>query len=800
MGESFKNSKWEKPLRSYIEKGYMVAKNILTRQYRDRELRKEIHRRCKIHQNNQEKYERLKKLQKCFQNLDLRELKYILCKYSVAYEQKYAMEIYYEKRFRGKGSSLLRDIWLNEKENPMMRLLAARMLIDSYDKSAIIEMYIPPKPKDPEKTKRKKAKPEKTKPKKSLHSRILASAAFRMASMVNHFPEISSQKLKKLDLFYKILYALYMDPNKQEKIAQALFQNENSLVSLCAVYNFRRYRDSSRPKTFSTENLNRRLIELMNPKEKEDIRTKAFEVFWNFRCLKDWSYENRQIWCQKNWEMHGSLIAKFLEEKNEKFQYAAIFVCTADHFLRRFIQEKVNKDSKTFLRFYSALLKLTKPSFKTHFWATIALSLLDKQGKIEKIIANKKTPFFVRINTLFTSMSRKKAKMRLVTFIQKELKTPISTEDDKLFRQMLLISLGYFSHRLKISIFQQHLLDALKSDDIKKAAISGLLWAGSYRCIKKIKPYLKSRKLHIKRAAITSLAGIYIRHRPQKIPQFHKYIRKNFPRFKRAAALGYYLLIRSDMSNKLYSTIKKESFQEDYDMHIQALKKTALSKSDKDSHEKHWKRWMKKSRKWLIILEKAHEIDPSSFYLYEKAFLHYYRREYEKTIQECRKALGNKVMKKVLPIHRRKYHKMRIFLLQAKATFDLKGKGLGLLKKAERFYPLHPEISILYGKIFRSRKNIEKSNQCFLEAYLKNPENPKPLYETIQNHLDSKKYENAVRTFELSHSLHPRHVKSYREEPIICRLVEEWKFMPREIQKIGKTLSELVRNFKVDNK
>ena len=614
----------------------------------------------------------------------------LLIRYSVFYEKRYAFELL-------KDNKLVEKIYLDENESPYIRLLAARILIDICDFETLIGLY-------------------SSKEKRSIQSEILSSAAFYMANIVRPSPKISIVQFGKLNIFYQILHALCLNPNRQKEFSTFLLQSKNNLVLLNAIYNFRR--NEKFLKIFSIDDLNKKLLRLMEHKDPR-IQGKAFEIFWNFRALNLWEEKKKDPYIKRIWQNYGYLIPKFLKQNSTS--QVALNACITDYSLWKFVQNQVNKKEKAFQNLNATLLHLSRTSKEMKFWATVALSLFDREIKIENIIKDEKTPFYMRANAFFSAMSQKSNKMKFVILVQKILNRKIRSKHDSLFVQIILMTVGYFSHEIRFPLFESHLTRALKSKypEVQIAAAGSLLWAGNHRSEKKLKSYLKSKNFHMRRAAASSLAGIYVRHRSKKILEWDQKIKKLYPNLCKSAAYGYYILLRSDIRNKLYSTIRRKSFQENYDIYIEALE--LASKKQR----KHWRR---QSKKWLKSLKHANLLSPSSFYSYEKGVVHYLRKEYKLALENLNQAY-KRSEKESFPPLKKNYHKMRISLMLAKAYFQLRqfDKASTALKTCRCTLSLPSRNFNISRQNSRKFCQIYKKQISFFSCIYEKPKRPRAL-------------------------------------------------------------------------
>lgn len=213
-----------------------LAMNILASQYQSLELQHQLQLLSLQQSLGTRARHNLRllndKMQQFKQQIQIDKLRRILLRYSVFQDIRYVIQV----RQMAQHRSLLKTILHNEQEWPMMRLLATQMLMAMRTQLQYLRDLA-----------QSNDYPEN----------LLAAVIIRKAGIMKPLPSISAPqiimpdadadiKTSRQQYFYHLLLALYihprMDSQLYQKFALKLVTSNHKLLSLCAIYNLRRYK------------------------------------------------------------------------------------------------------------------------------------------------------------------------------------------------------------------------------------------------------------------------------------------------------------------------------------------------------------------------------------------------------------------------------------------------------------------------------------------------------------------------------------------------------------------------------
>lgn len=414
-------------------------------------------------------------------------------------------------------------------------------------------------------------------------------------------------------------------------------------------------------------------------------------------------------------------------------------------------------------KIYNLYTQVKSLIIKTYCCA--ALAAIDNQGKrIWHIIRDSQTPLIFRLSGVFGLLAT--AGPNIMTIFNLIKKTPQSASDYEL-RQILLLATKWALHNLAttidirnksyqpiISLIDRQLQDLLviklKSDDprLKRAALAALLWSNDRKIIARVYPYLQAQDLQIRRIAVTTLAGLIVRHQPAKLPDFEKSVLSMSSSMRQAAAIGYYDTLFNDIAATFerYNKTDLRGRYEIYRSHFRqavAIQKTQILK------------------KWLLLLNSAIAMNPRVHYHYEAAYILHKLRQFTRARQHLHQAIQLTAQKQQTVVEDQSdklYSTVdcRILLGEICRERGEYQEAQQIFAKIQLTSPFSAQVHFNLGKIFQQTGKRRQAEQCFWNAYLCDTSKHEALFcladillqsGEIDKFLELNKYSTLARSF-----------------------------------------------------
>ena len=667
---------------------------------------------------------RLEKIQASMKKHSLRKQKQILMRnllrYRVFGDERYAKEVLGIENHL----TLLKQILSDSEEFPMVRMLAAKMMmaLKNYDICCYLsEVALG----------------------KSYPENLLAAIAIRSSGVGCPLPKNIEKKVlfTESNRFYRILLALhvnpYLDKNLHKQCSYAFLQSEDELLSLCTCYNLRCYEQLDKK---LKRKLQKRLIQL-SFSEDLFIRSLALRVSWRIRDLAqdihlDWAKNysckkffsprliaieqiKRKYWF--NTFRQKALLAALRSDESHIVQLGGLYSLMEDPLLRKFIAQDLAKDNL----FLNQLLKRVNTLYQkssnsmVRYWSIFIISILDRSNRDLSLHLKIQTfPLLLRASALLGRLLQERISTDAFKLFNVKDINP-KTEQERRRAQLSLLITGYirnivlntskasYSKRQFARMFQfimpsllSKLIKALKSKDpaIVRSALTGLLWMGSVKDIDELYPYLKSPHLHIQRASAATIAFLTLKYRPDKFLQLQEILLEMPLQVRKSAAYGYYNIIRAYMVFRAEEHGHRTS-ELAYRRYLEYFEKNFSKQSPK------------KLKLWLLALKSADTLYPCVRYRYERALLLRYLKNFERADLQIQKALD--IIQTSEKKHFVNYDRFRCLLLRAKLYFEKEQyrKALSYLKVCFVEYPFDAESYLLFARVLNrlGKKGVERA-------------------------------------------------------------------------------------------
>ena len=645
------------------------------------------------------------------------QIKRTLLRYAVAEDDRYSLKL----RRNSRATNYLKKIFADTTQAPMMRFLAARMLVALRDFETFKWLLdIVQGKKYPE--------------------NLLAAVAIRQAQIIVSMPELENFSEKKV--FYRALYAWHFVPHnkKQQQLAEKLLHDPQEIVALYAAYNMRRYKDL--PKKLQKEAVRTfrdRLFISVDPQ----IRAVACRTFWTYNHMGyglSSPFEDKKFQAKASvaaFNDHYRELLTFLQDNSFEVRLAALISTLGESMLKR--QEVVKRIKPQVVEaIQNALQSLRKRenSYLMKFWTMAAMGIWNRGKNFLDVVGNSSLPFSVRIGAILgVYHSRSLSSIGgLLAFI----KLPSRTAGDKALKQALVVMLAHLTKHTfnnANSFVLTQILTWLRHPDIeiRKAALASLLWCGNYRNLAMLHTYLQPETGDdMQCAAMTSYCALLARHRPPRlIEQFNRQIMHYRLPLREAAAFGYYHSILSE--NYIPKSYGARQW---YDRYCQKIKENCQPE-------------------WLPLLAYAAEIAPNWRYFYESAIIHYRLQQFPLAKQQLQKAL---LCLKEESGDLDNWAKVRCLILAARMLNHAKKyqESIAKLNLAAKQMPFSAKVYFYWAENLDCIGQKDEALEKYAQSYLCDPEDVDPLYRMASIYLSQKNIEAAIAMLKFSYGKFPK--------------------------------------------
>ena len=731
------SKRWPSLLKTIVDNSSSASRNLalslLALSYKNKELQKEVERLSKKHP---EAIKLLKKRMKGNKFKDqLKDVRNILLRYGVFYKPNYILQL----RKMENSSELLKKILLDpeQKELPMMKFLAACMLVGFKSKESFDYL-------------------SKLASTTSYPANLVACIVLRRSKYYAKLPHLSHEKFAGSDKFYRLLLALYLDPYEDKsvytKFAKKLLFGKEEIVSLAAAYNLRRYTHHHRsPYIYKAEEV---LVKLCKSQD-ENIHALALRVLWRLRdrAIDSASDEEakdfqRESLCTRYWknEQYVSALMNALKlDSPEIVQLAALQNIVGDRQIRKHINSCIENNKKKLVRkLFSRVYKLYKKSnsLPVQYWTSNALAILDTKKKIKGILQNSHVDSTIRSGIVSGILGREDP-MQILSLLELGVKKPKTQSDRKIAQIFLFISgwlpglvRGGNDRRSKMlytilnTNAKSNLIPALSSTklEIRRAAVSALVWSEDVSLIPKIKKLLNHKDKNMQRAAACTLSALSFQAFPDKWHQkyFKKILKKSFA-MRRAASLGYYDFLLNKVMNYRKDVFRLVPENSNYGLFHRNLKIIAKESTPK------------KLRLLLRSLRYAHITFPTVANCYESAFLYYHLKDYDNAqlyVQKSFQMIEQRI-RRFDDASDIMHFKPLCFWLQARIFLARKlyKKSENCLLQAIQEFPFEKDLHLLLVKIYTSTKRGKLVEKHLWKAYF-SKQNPKFSFRLASLYID----------------------------------------------------------------
>ena len=656
------------------------------------------------------------------------KIRHLLLRYGFFADDRYIGRIV---KMGPQARELLADMVCNRQELAIVRLLAARMIMAQRDVDSLRLL-------------------QKMAANDPFPINLLATVAMREADMLVAMPTASiSNELKQSLIgetenanFFRTIIALYLHPHIDcrlyREFAVKLLYCSNDQISLSAAYNFRRFIYRLAP--LSREKINRRLKQLCHD-EQEGTRALALKLLWQLSdiAIDSESFSRKEDIIEKalmprHWhDYHQELFRNLDTGTPRTSQLQALQNLVGDEYLRRHLPKIDKTDHAQLWKLLEKMYRGSESSI-VKYWSLLALEMIDKKGEVWKIVYEPETSLAIRMGAVIGIWARDSFSPEFLRII-KVIFQPKS-EKDRQFAQVFVVMLGWLNPLVQQKIKEQSrrpwavasfAMSQLKKkfskhldhpdEKISRAMISGLMWLGDEKIIPRLVPLLRSPHNDIQRATAATLAAITIRHAPQYLAKVHKLFLSHNDSIRRAAAFGYYNIIRRVNVVLLYSLGDRDS-EKAYDLYLQCLRSRIAEQNAATL------------QRWLLALKKANELKSDSRYYYEAALIY----QQQKRFPEAQNILSRMQQKLVnngdLTDPKVKNAQARCYFLQGEIyshTGDV-GKARQSFIKGLEFYPFAARPHLYLGEIANKAGNSTETLRYWWRAHLCDPDSPDALF------------------------------------------------------------------------
>ena len=651
----------------------------------------------------------------------------LLLRYGFFADDRYVERIV---KMGDQAQELLTEIVRNPEELPIVRLLAARMIMAQrhLDSLQVLEKMVATDP---------------------FPVNLLAMVALREADMLVAMPAASIGKELEQSLigasvdanFFRALIAVYLHPHIDcrlyRQFAAKLLHCPNAQIALSAAYNFRRFIHRLAP--LSREEINRRLQQLCRDEQK-NTRALALKLLWRLSdiAIDSESFSQKKdlikdTLAPQHWRNYcGELFRALDIQASQTLQLQALQNIVGDEYLRECFR-KINKSDRK--RLWKLLEKLYRASDSSivKYWSLLGLQMVDNSGRVWKIVYEPETPLAIRMGAIIAIWARQVFYPEFLRII-KVIFQPKS-EKERQFAQVFLLMLGWLDPILQQKMkesgrgrwdiasfamkrlkkeFSKHFDD--KDERVSLALTSALMWIGDEKILPRLIPLLRSPHSNVRRAAAATLAAITVRHTPQYLDKVHKLFLGLDPAIRRAAAFGYYDIIHSAVVVPL-SALGDCDSEKAYDLYLQYLRQSIAQQKPSTLQI------------WLLALKKANEISPDSRYYYEAALIRKQQKRFSDAqniltrLQQNLAGSGSHANAKV------KNAQARCFFLQGEIY-----RHAGAEEKARKaidtglgFCPFTARPHLYLAEIAQKAGNSSEAIRNWWRAHLCDPDNPDAL-------------------------------------------------------------------------
>lgn len=668
----------------------------------------------------------------------LANFRLILIRHAIFADESYVLEV---RRMGEEGRALLEEL-LSGEELPMMRLLAARMLMAT----KVLDDFF-----------RLKATAESDK----FPANLLAAVAIRESGFLLKLPVIAKDavfappeasagwdaedKRREAERFYRMLLALHIHPYLDRQLyadfAQPLLSDEDEFTSLCAASNFSRYPFLGG--VISQKKIEERLVAICHSKA-ENARALAISALWRVdeRAQYANAYqgkEEKDILCRRYWEdtRRREELLDALDIKSPIFvQLAAIQSIVGEEFMRSHIQTDVSPEDELWQQLKAKLYDLYRLSASStiKYWSAMAIASIDKDGGVWGIICDPDVPVTVRNGALLGVISNVQNANDVFEMLRL-IDLPIHTESDREFSQLCLLSMGWMANlfiqsavrsqdqdKLKLCGLglvpvQNGLLSALKRPEkgIHSAAIAAILWVGDVRTIEEVRPFLESDDAYTSRAAALTIAGLTMRYKPSSGLAFREEMEKYPAWVREGAALGY----EESIAYHVRALIPIDVFvgcdlDRQYELFFRYLKFAITRQSARVLEN------------WLTALRHAGKISPNPRYHYESALILRHLKRMEEAQQHIAAAL---TMLETHEVEGKETLKLHSVLLSGEMRREERqyDNALDILEELSREFPFSAVVHYEMAHTYEEMGMLEKAWAHFGTSYLCDPGEPRPF-------------------------------------------------------------------------
>ena len=706
----------EKALQTHSQQARELMTAIIAADEDEDKLEQNFDSLQKRYRNDSTRNNHLKQIRKQVKQHKRLQIQQTLLRYAVALDDRYTLKL---KR-NSRASQYLQEIFTDASQAPMMRFLAAKMLMALRDFPAFSELL-------------KIAQSDK------YPGNLLATVAIRQAGIVVPMPELKNFREKKV--FYRALYAWHLFPHskQQQRLARKLLDDPQEIVALYAAYNLRRYHDL--PAKLQKRILRTFRARLFQSADAQ-IRAAACRAFWSYSHMGRSQFsplidKRKQIKaCVAAFNIHYRQLLAFFRDRSPEVRLAAIISSIGESmFKRNGIVRRIKPEVAQAIEKELQALNKQGNSYAMRFWTMAALGIWNRGGNFLDVVGNSSLPFSVRIGAIFGVYHRRTiaAIGGLFQFIEK----PSQTVDDRALKKALIVMIAHLTKRTfnnlssyilnQILKWQQH-----RDIEIRRAAIASLLWCGNYRHLELLQTHLQPPKGDdMQCAAMASYCALLARYRPpRQVEAFNRRIMSYPLALRTAAAFGYYhAILHENYVSKTYSARKW------YEQYCQAIKKNCR-------------------REWLPLLDYATQLTPEWRYFYEAALIHYQLRQFEPAEQQLHKALLC-LDEKTAKIDN--WPKAICLILSAQMLND-RGQyqdAIAKLSQAAEAMPFSAKIHFRWAENLYAIGQKDQAIAKFAQSYLCNPENARPLYHTAAIYLKQKNVEAAITVLKFSYAKFP---------------------------------------------